>query len=109
MSRQVDQILNKVLKSVRDDAKKGRVKEYGICNAAMNRVDWILSYRASRYACAFRLVELICSWPDTNDPKDHRNAVCDFSEFRAEGLAGTQWQNPRRLALLDWMIKETGK
>lgn len=110
MSKQVDQILNKVLKSLKADVQRGGVAEKGLCSAVMNRVGGALKARnAGKHACAFRLTELICTWPDTNDTVNTLEAVCKYEQYAAEAQAGTSWQNPRRLALLDWMIKETSK
>jgi len=92
--------LLEILKDLRDNPS--RRKEWcGICSNVRqhpgNEKD-----EASLY-----ISWLTRKWPDAGE--DWQYPVGGVKEYSLERAKDTIWQNPRRLALLDWMIAELEK
>jgi len=92
--------LLEILKDLRDHPDSRR-KGYGICTNVRhhpgNEKD-----EASLY-----ISWLTRKWPNAGE--DWQYPVGGVEEYAYEANTYTIWQNPRRLALLDWMIAELEK
>ncbi len=72
-----------------------RAPEIGICNNL-----YIFSDYGTR-----RLHKAIMSWPLRKGNSHHWPVEGTDNKYCKSGNAGTLWQNPRRLALLDYLIE----
>ena len=48
--------------------------------------------------------DLLAAWPDGIENPESCPVEGSFDCYCQSGYLGTLWQNPRRLALLDWLI-----
>ena len=111
-------LLLHILKKVRDTKQK---RKYGICGEVMHRlkkyymVSSEFSNKGPSYPARCKAVTRVqtvlykqmVQWPGGWYSEDDRYPVEGNEEKFSEALdAGALWENHRRIALLDWLIKE---
>lgn len=93
----IEQLVLQRLIEVRD----GNRLEVGICGNVLS----IFETCDLKYDQADELLdELILRWPERDESFIY--PIGGQRQYHEERDAGTLWQNPRRLALLNWMIEE---
>lgn len=94
--------------------KKETDTRWGICK---NVTDYIraanIDYElkaATMHEIAIELDALMDKWPDKVVDKSQRYAAYpvegDFRIYDRDQAQGILWQNPRRIALLDWLMEQ---
>ena len=98
--------LLEALKAVRD---KSRDETAGICLNAQIRLrkhtDGTLRQAHMEEACS-SMQSLMCRWPESKDLTGRYPIEGSEPEYAQAMRRKTLWRNPRRIALLEWMIKE---
>ena len=77
----------------------------GICNAVMRELCKVFSYEGDLESAEMYLSDAMLSWHKSFE--DINYPVGGYDEYIDEIKAGTIWQNPRRLELLDYLIEQT--
>lgn len=113
-----NKLLLHILKKVRDTQQK---REYGICGEVQKRLKKYymvgrgFSDKGPDYPKRCNAVvreqgilgQLMLKWPDGLHSEDNRYPVeGNGRRFEVAMEAGELWSNPRRIALLNWLIKE---
>lgn len=82
---------------------------HGICGnvgAKLYARRWWREWLAPYNMCLHELGNLVTAWPSRH-PTQPLYPVDGLVIYGYEASIGTLWENPRRLALLDWLIEET--
>lgn len=106
----MSQYLLDALKAIKKDPPE---KNYGICA----NVGWLVFdatapiigsdlRQAHREEADRVMCRLLARWPDAAGLDANYPVEGLRYEYMVSQRDGTVWQNPRRIALLDWMIKE---
>lgn len=106
----MSQYLLDALKAIKKDPPE---KNYGICanvgwlvfDATAPIIDSVLR-QAHREEADRVMCRLLARWLDAVGPNPNYPVEGSEHEYMVSQRDGTVWQNNRRAALLDWMIKE---
>lgn len=82
-----------------------RVGNVGICRCVRIELYDVFTYEGDIESAMWYLTEAILAWPKRFN--DRAYPVGGYDEYIDEDKAGTIWQNPRRLELLDYLIEQT--
>lgn len=82
-----------------------RLEGTGICRSVRAALGEAFTYENDIESAMTHLTEAMEAWPESIG--DKYCPVGGEAEYIKESICGTIWQNPRRLALLDYLIEQT--
>ena len=92
--------LLEILKQIRDDGPQ--LLHCGICG----NVDTMAADEVDEMALLRELNKTIRKWPATAREEDSFPVEGNSLQFLKDAANLSLWNNPRRIALLDWLIEE---